>query len=214
VQDKKETPVGMKIERMLFAVAFVAATITAIGCGPNNATINFTQIGACNGYKDTSSTIVSAGPNAAFVVFRVDSLDNTGSSVAFNFDPSRMWVNGTSPHAHMDSGLTLAKTIGVFQAPATSVPAKQLTLIHGFAVAVVGTTGGDPATQANQVNYFLSYDTTSSDPSVLPVKKNSSQTSYPGNDNCLAMSYPLSLVRPSDANRELAARRISPPRRQ
>jgi hypothetical protein len=198
---------GMKIERMLFAIVLLATVTTAIGCGPNNATINFAQIGACNGYKDTSSTLVSAGSNAAYVVFRVDSLDNTGSSVAFAFDPSRMWVSGTSPHAHIDPGLTLSSTIGVFQAPATSVPAKQLTQVHGFAVAVVSTSGGDPATQANQINYFLSYDTTSSDPGVLAVKKNASQTSYPGNDNCLAMSYPLSLERPPDTNRELAASR-------
>jgi hypothetical protein len=205
---------GMKIERMLFAVALFATAIAAIGCGPNKAAVNFAQIGACNGYKDTSGSLASAGPNAAYVVFRVDSLDNTGSSVAFNFDPSRLWVNGTSPNAHMDSSLTLASTIGVLQAPAISVPAKKLTLVHGFVVAVVPTSGGNPATQANQVNYFLSYDATSSDPSVLPVKTNASQTSYPGNDNCLAMTYPLSMERPSDTNRELAARRISPPRRQ
>jgi hypothetical protein len=196
---------GMKIERMLVAVVLSVSVTSLIACGPNKATINYAQIGACNGYMNTTNNLVSAGANAAFVVFRVDSLDNTGSSIAFNFDPSLMWVNGTSPHAHMNPNLTLASTIGVLMAPASSVPAKQLTQVHGFAVATVSTSSGDPATQANHVNYLLAYDTSSSDPNVFLAKENSSQTSYNGNDNCLQMSYPLSLEWPRVTNREVAS---------
>jgi len=176
--------------------------------------VNYTQIGACNGFMSTSNNLVSAGGNAAFLVFRVDSIDNSQSSIPYNFDPTRLSVNGTSPSAHIDPGLTLASTIGVFQAPAETVAAKQVVQVHGFGVTVVPTSGGDPAAVANKINYFLTYNTVSGDPSVVTTKLNASTTSYPGNDNCLAMSYPLSLQQTRGASLQASAQHVRPPEKQ
>jgi hypothetical protein len=138
------------------------------GCIKNGtATITYHQVGSCNGWND-GTTLWSAGPNAAYVVFKVHTIDNTQGTVDFNFDPAKMTVfNGGSPRPHIDPGLSLAKFMGVFALVPTTVSKGTLLGLDGFAVAIVQTTNPNGAVEANQTTYSLSYDTGAADPGIL-----------------------------------------------
>ena len=77
----------------LSTVLFFSLTMGAFlgSCPPqgnpvisDSVTITYDQVGACNGYKQTTGPggsgpqqTVSAGPNQAFLVFRIVSIDNS-----------------------------------------------------------------------------------------------------------------------------------------
>lgn len=168
-------------------VACVAIALVACGNPNGTAVVNFTQVGACNGWND-GTTLHSAGPNAAYVVFKVHNIDNSQGKVDFAFDPSKMYVNTTS-HPHMDSSLSLAHFIGVFQLIPTSIPKGQVVGLDGFSVTIVQTANSNGSVEANQTSYFLGYDTSSTDPGIILTKLNSSQTSWPNTENCLAITF-------------------------
>ena len=176
-----------KMGMLMLLIAMVGVLAGFDGCNQNGtATVNFEQIGACNGYLDGGS-LVSAGPNAAFVLFKVHDLDNRQGKVNFNFDPARMFVNSSTPRAYMSSTLSLATTLGVFRLIATNVPQSQDTGLDGYAVTTVSTANANGAVEANNTSYFLSYETQATDPGVVLSKKDPSRTSWPLTENCLAL---------------------------
>jgi hypothetical protein len=168
------------------------------GCPPgslikDSATVTYDQVGACNGYQQTSGpggagpiNTVSAGKGAAYVVFRVVEIDNSKSSMDFNFVPDRLFVNGTSPRAFMTSSSTFSQDLGVFTAVPTTVPKGKKIGINGLVVALVS---GEEAPQANNTVYMLSYDTQAGDPGVFLVKRNLNQTSWPKTNDCRAIRF-------------------------
>ena len=184
----------MRFTQGLIAVSILAVLFGASGCSgcntatPNGtATIDFKQVGACNGWND-GSVLHSAGPNAAYVVFKVHTIDNKAGKVNFAFDPAKMAVN-TGPKPHMDSGLSLASFVGVLQLIPTTIPQGKLVGLDGFAVATVPTATASGAVEANQTSYSLIYDTGSSDPGILFTKENPGQTSWPLTTDCKAIAY-------------------------
>jgi hypothetical protein len=152
---------------------------------PNGiATIRFEQLGACNGYMDGSSAI-SAGPTAAFVLFRINTIDNKSGKVPFNYDPGKVCLSSNSSSC-ISTTLSLAQKIGALGTTSTTVAAGQVLQHNGFAVIAAPTANSpDPQIEANQTNYFLTYNTGASDPGILFDKKNSSQIQYQGLPNCL-----------------------------
>ncbi len=156
----------------LMSTAALTVTIICVsgfdGCNSNGtATITYHQVGSCNGWNDGTS-LWSAGPNAAYVVFKVHSIDNTQGKVDFNFDPSKMGVyNGGSPTPHMDPGLSLAKYMGVFALVPTTIPKGSQVGLDGFSVAVVQTSNPNGAIEANQTAYSLIYDPSTTNPGVI-----------------------------------------------
>src|SRR6202034_20406 len=54
-------------------------------------TIHYHQVGACNGFP-TGSGIESAGPKAAYVIFAIESIDNSHGSTSFGFNPSNLYL--------------------------------------------------------------------------------------------------------------------------
>ena len=77
---------------------------TAIPSSPVN--ITYHQTGACNGFVPSGGGIVSAGPNAAFVVFGIEKLDNSGGNASFAFDPNKLFVQ-QGIRDFMDLGLSI-----------------------------------------------------------------------------------------------------------
>lgn len=59
--------------------------------GTTVVTIHYHQVGACNGYHNNFGG-VNAGPNAAFVIFGIEGINNPQGSTAYNFDPSKLYV--------------------------------------------------------------------------------------------------------------------------
>ncbi len=148
------------------------------------ATIRFEQLGACNGYVDGFNAI-SAGPSAAFVLFRINTIDNKNGTVPFNYDPARVCLNSRTSSC-VSTGLSLAQKIGVLGTTSTTVAAGQVLQHNGFAVIAAPTANSpDPQIEANKTNYFLTYNGSTSEPGILFDKKNASQTQYAGLQNCL-----------------------------
>jgi hypothetical protein len=183
--------------RLTGVVASVLALAGCSGCpGPlvkDSATITYDQVGACNGYQQTSgpggagpAVTVSAGAGAAYVVFRVVEIDNSKSGKDFNFVPDRLFVLGTSPQAHVKSSLTFSQDLGVFTAVPVTVPKGKKMGINGLAVTVVS---GPEAPEANNTAYMLSYEAQAADPGVFFVKRNLNQATWPQTNNCRAIQF-------------------------
>src|SRR5215213_546178 len=90
----------------------LAATCPPTAPAPSPVTITFEQIGACNGYQQTTGpggsgphTTISAGPKAAFVAFRILRIDNSQNGSDFNFDPERIFIN-ERPTEHVSTSLS------------------------------------------------------------------------------------------------------------
>jgi hypothetical protein len=184
----------MRFAQSLIAVSILTVLFSASGCSgcntatPNGtATIDFKQVGACNGYTD-AGVLHNAGPNAAFVVFKVHTIDNSAGKVNFAFDPAKMAVN-TGSKPHMDSSLSLATLVGVLKLIPTTVLQGKVVGLDGFAVTTVSTANANGAIEANQTSYSLIYDTGSADPGILFAKENPGQTSWPVTANCTAIAY-------------------------
>jgi hypothetical protein len=168
-----------------FGVAFSNCNST-----PSNdiVTINYEQIGACNGFNSASG-LTSAGPKAAFVVFRVSSIENKGSAARdFTFDPNLLFINGSSPRAYASTRLNLAQ-INPFAAKSRFVAKGTTETLNGAVIAVASTAAVDGASEANNTSYFLAYETPSGGQGVVLVKKDPSRTSWPSTPDCTNIIY-------------------------
>jgi subtilase family serine protease len=156
--------------------------------GSKVVTIRYHQVGACNGYKinpspDTSG-IVSAGPKAAYVIFGIESLDNSQSLTAFNFDPSKLFVQ-QARQEFFDDNLGLYRDILKTSATkATTINPGQNFKTKTFGALIVATTNANGAAEAINTPYFLRYKASSSDPTINLVKSDSSRTSWPLTEDC------------------------------
>ncbi len=151
-----------------------------VACAANKVTINYHQVGACNGYAGPNGA-VSAGPNAAYVIFAIESIDNTQTKTNFNYNPASMCI--TQQNRCIDPNLQLVHDVlGPFATVPVTVNAGQQMGFspNGFGALVVQTVNANGAVEANQTNYFLNqYQNQPANTSVLLVKSNSSQTSWP-----------------------------------
>lgn len=157
--------------------------------------VTYDQVGSCNGYNQTTGPggsgpqhSVNAGPNAAMVAFRAVNIDNSHNSRDYNFDPSRFFIN-QEPRAFISTSLSMAKDLGVFAAVPKVVPRGTVEGNNGIMVTTVSTVAANGASEANNTNYFLIYDSKPGDPIVMLVKRNAGQTSFPQTDNCLAIQF-------------------------
>ena len=182
------SPLGARtLSNVSRAALALAACLTTIGCDPKNAphdlvTIRYKQLGACNGFGNGTGA-TSAGPKAAYVAFRISTIENKDSAPRdFNFDPNRVYVNVT-PRAFTSTQLNLAQ-FNPFYATARLVAKGTTETLNGAVIGVVSTGAVDGASEANQTNYFLLYDTPAGGQGVVMARDNSSQTSYPSTPDC------------------------------
>jgi hypothetical protein len=178
---------------MRFTELLTAGSLVAVlaACGNPAAVVTYHQTGACNGFKASDGSLFSVGDNAAYVIFGIESIANpSGSGATFNFDPTRVFTT-TSVKDSVDPGLALYPNIlGPFAAVAEAVTEGNTI---NFAVSaqmglVVQTTNQNGSVEANQTPYLLSYNRASSDPGVIMVKSDSSQTSWPNTEDCSTIS--------------------------
>ena len=158
-----------------FSIAFAALVLGACN---ETATIEYTQIGACD-----------AGVHRAFVFFRIDKLSNGATGRAFEFYPGALTLEDgmieKSPWPHFERGAT-EMMVG-WQAIATrlTVPPRSQKLPNSYLVFRRQTNDPDGSKQANQTAYFLSYDTRAGrDPPIFVTKRNASQTSWSDTSEC------------------------------
>jgi hypothetical protein len=77
--------------------------------------IDYRQIGFCNTYA-TPSGAQAARPNEVFVVYKIDTVDNTKRNGDFTFLPTRLWIERATVKQGADGGTN--KTPGMAK-PAT-----------------------------------------------------------------------------------------------
>jgi hypothetical protein len=173
----------------LFTLALILG-VAFSSCPPANNTvnINYEQVGACNGFNSASGH-TTAGPKAAYVIFRVSSIENKGSgAMDFTFDPNLLFLNGTSPRAFASTHLNLAQ-INPFAAKSRFVAKGTTETLNGAVIAVASTAAIDGASEANNTSYFLAYETPSGGQGVTLTKKDPSRTSWPSTPDCTNIIY-------------------------
>lgn len=175
------------------------------GCEPGPAgskvKINYSQVGACNGYQ-SGSGVTSKRANQAFAVFRIESIDATQSSVAFNFTPSRIYVdlepNKETWGSSMGAGFYFVSTdrrftdpLGVPTIAESKAPARATTAVDRLAFIAVPTKDANGSEAVGKTSYRLLYDAVTKqtsevfDPHVELVKTNDAQSAWPATDDCL-----------------------------
>jgi hypothetical protein len=153
---------------------------------PTPPTITYHQTGACNGYVNSFGG-VSAGPNAAFVMFGIEQIDNSASAKPFAFDPTKLYVQ-QAKQEFVDPSLSIyADIFGPFAAIPTSVAAGFDMKFSPSAQAAltVQTVNVDGATEANNTSYLLRYNSSATDPPVLFTK--SDAPPWPLTQDCTAI---------------------------
>lgn len=197
---------------MLVGAALVSAGASLLaGCattplaGPG-AVIRYRQIGACNGTAG-----VNAGPQAAFVLFQIDSIRND-SGVTFNFDPTKLFVTGPT----RESISTVSPVLGVVNAaPASSTPVPpngQQTDFPpaAFGVVTVATTAGNGAVEANKTRFFLNYDAGPNDPPIFGEALDLARTVWPYTPDCADLRPTLGQSAYRDTGGQISTFRIDP----
>ncbi len=154
-------------------------------CGASPLTIRYHQVGACNGFV-TGDRTTAVGPNAAYVIFGIESIDNSGGSAAFAFDPRNLFVAQTPPDFFDPSLLLYSDVLAPNAAVATTVNASQRLTFSpsGLGALVVSTSTSSGADEANQTAYFLGYQAQATDPAVTLVKTDAARQSWPITPNC------------------------------
>jgi hypothetical protein len=152
-------------------------------------TITYHQTGACNG-SPTPQGIASAGPNAAYVVFGIEKLDNSGGATPFAFDPTKLFVQ-LAVRDFVDPNLTIYPNfLGSFAAVAMTVAKGQTFTfnVSGQAALIVQTKDANGAKEANKTPYFLKYDFSATDPPITLTKSDATRTSWPNTEDCKTIS--------------------------
>jgi hypothetical protein len=164
---------------------YAGSSCVGPGCNGLPVTITYHQTGACNGFVSPGGA-TSAGPNAAYVIFGIERINNALGLSAFAFDPNRLFVQQTTAR-FLDSNLALyAQVLGPFAATPTTVAVGAnlgfVAVAQGATVVSTGTADG--AVEANKTSYFLQYDRQPTDPQITLVKSNAPITSFPLTQDC------------------------------
>jgi hypothetical protein len=143
-------------------------------------TISYHQVGACNGFE-TSSGETAAGGNAAYVIFGIDSIDNSIGAAAFSFDPTNLFVQQAAQVDFFDPGLKLYPNIlgPLAGAATTAAPGAKLNFsVPGYGALVVTTNNANGAAEASTTSFSLLYSQQPNDPPVNLVNSNPSVTDF------------------------------------
>jgi hypothetical protein len=136
--------------------------------------ISYHQVGICKGY-DTAAGPVKARSDEAFAIFKIEAVDNTKSSGSFDFDPTHLYVDQSTPEQKAKRAVwdknrrflyrdqRFAQNMGVSSAVETTIPEGTKLEINGFAIVPLGINNPTGGPEASQYSFDLVYDTWSTD---------------------------------------------------
>lgn len=136
--------------------------------------ISYHQVGICKGY-DTAAGLVKARSDEAFAIFKIEAVDNTKPSENFDFDPTHLYVDQSTPEQKAKPAVwdknrrfvypdqRFAQNMGISSAVETTIPEGTKHEINGFAVVPLGINNPARGPEANQYSFDLVYDTWSTD---------------------------------------------------
>ncbi len=179
----------------------------ASGCSldpPSTATIAYSQVGACNGYPSGSGA-TAPRPNKAFVVFEIQSVDNTRSRVDLELVPVRLYVDQSTEKAMFEETVTFdrryasgdarfTRGLGLTELTQQVIPAGRKVDIGAFAVVEVATATANGAEEAHHTAYSLAYDADvgeveffAAPPKILLTETNAAERAWPQVEDCRAL---------------------------
>src|ERR1700737_5334655 len=135
---------------------------------------SYHQVGICKGY-DTAAGPVTTRSGEAFAIFKIEAVDNTKPSGSFDFDPTHLYVDQSTPEQKAKRAVwdknrrflypdqRFAQNMGVSSAMETTIPEGTKREINGFAVVPLGINNPTAGPQASQYSFDLVYDTWSTD---------------------------------------------------
>ena len=135
---------------------------------------SYRQAGICKAY-DTASGPVRARSDEAFAIFKIEAVDNTKPSESFDFDPTHLYVDQSTPEQKAKKAVwdknrrfvypdsRFAQNMGISSAVETIIPEGTKLEINGFAVVPLGINNPSGGPEANQYSFDLVYDTWSTD---------------------------------------------------
>jgi hypothetical protein len=150
------------------------------GCNPQpDAIIKWHKVGACNGglgQGGDPSTSYNAGPNAAYVIFAIESVDNTQTNVAWTLNATQFHVGS----AAFDPGLMIYRwVLGPFALTTFPIPKSAIGFsTNAYGAMVVTTTATDGASEADSANYSLQFTPSAGAPGVVMEQNPAASTAY------------------------------------
>lgn len=192
--------------RFLSLLSVGAACAALAGCyipgiSPvGTATISYSQVGACNG-----DAAAPARPNQAYVIFKVEDVDNSKGNVDFLFLPTRLYVDQSSEkekatwiggwkRQFVSEETKFLKDLGGAAAATKAVPHNGKTAFNSFVFVAVGTVNSNGSAEANQTPYTLAYDSEpvqgETNPAVTLNKTNATQKTWPATESCQDIKLP------------------------
>jgi hypothetical protein len=183
-------------QKSLLTILLIAAVsglfLTGCTADPSGiVTITYKQVGACNGYVDGNRIAHSAGPNAAYVIFLVQQIDNSSGTQDFAFDPNKLLISGQSSNQHIDTNISVAQAFDLLALAPTTIPKGNVVVLDGYGVATVPTSAYDGASEADQTSYDLTMPAAGGF-GFLFTKSNNSQSSWTYTQNCGSIHFPAS----------------------
>ncbi|HET6377658.1 MAG TPA: hypothetical protein VFG05_05045 [Methylocella sp.] len=155
-------------------LVLISGSIVLAGCGRSATTISYRQVGMCKTYG-TADGPVTARSGEGFAIFEIEAVDNTKSSEGFDFDPTHLYVDQSTPEQKAKPAVwdrdrrfvypdqRFAQSMGVPLAVETTIPRGAIREINSFVVVPVSLNGQGGRPQANSYSYDLIYDTWSTD---------------------------------------------------
>jgi hypothetical protein len=182
----------------------VSGSIALSGCGRRSATnptvISYSQVGVCKSYTTLTGNEEKAKPNEGFVIFKIETIDNTKQSDAFNLDPSRLMVDQTSAEFQqkdisrrnrrfMNPDPRFAQAMGVKAPARAAFPANEKTDVNSFVIVPLSLDIGLGGPNAKQYSFDLEYDTTTTEVQIgsgdiVTTKTNPAVTKYTVIESC------------------------------
>lgn len=174
--------------RTVASILAACGLLALAGCpqpGAPDAIIKWHRVAACNGGQGQSgdpSTFYNAGPNAAYVVFAIESVDNTQVAQSWTLDATKFHVGSAS----FDPGLMIYHwVLGPFALTTFPIPAGGTTPLsfetNAYGALIVQTAAADGASEADTTDYQLLYSPASGDPGVIMEESPPASTAYTPN---------------------------------
>lgn len=165
-------------------ILFPLLPLALCGCNPQpDAIIHWHKVGACNGgISQTGDPTESynAGPNQAYVIFAIESIDNTAVNQKWLIDATKFHVGSANFDLHL---MLYSAKLGPFALETFPIPAKTSISFqtNGYGALVVPTSTSDGAKEASTTNYSLLYTPNSGDPGVIMEQGTTASTAYTPN---------------------------------
>jgi hypothetical protein len=167
--------------KRLVAMALVLGGLAAPAFAGETIAISYHQLGICKGY-DTAAGPVTTRSDEAFAIFKIEAVDNTKPSGSFDFDPTHLYVDQSTPEQKAKKAVwdknrrfvysdpRFAQNMGVSSAVETTIPEGTKLEINGIAVVPLGINNPSGGPDANR--YSFDFKRTFTDP--VPKKREES----------------------------------------